>query len=143
MIVGDQVTGVVSLQEADREDAYGEPEVNLLTTLAAGMGVALENAQLFTETTCLLAKTARRAADLGTVNAVRQALASELDLDTLSVRRSNLFGCQNGIVVRTDASNTSQGRVGGHIRVPARSLLGTECGEQPSRPTPIRNSGDP
>jgi signal transduction histidine kinase/DNA-binding response OmpR family regulator len=83
MIVGDAVVGVVSIQDQDREDAYGESEVNLLTTLAASTGVTLENARLFAETKRLLAETDERAAELATVNAVSQALASELDLDAL------------------------------------------------------------
>ncbi len=47
MIVGDQVTGILSLQDVDRENAFGESEVRFLQTLAASMSVALENARLW------------------------------------------------------------------------------------------------
>ena len=47
MIVGDQVTGILSLQDVDRESAFDEPVVRLLQTLAASMSVALENARLW------------------------------------------------------------------------------------------------
>ena len=47
MIVGDQVTGILSLQDVDRENAFDEPVVRLLQTLAASMSVALENARLW------------------------------------------------------------------------------------------------
>ncbi len=47
MIVGDQVTGILSLQDVDQENAFGEPVVRLLQTLAASMSVALENARLW------------------------------------------------------------------------------------------------
>jgi sigma-B regulation protein RsbU (phosphoserine phosphatase) len=47
MIVGDQVTGILSLQNVDRENAFDESDVRLLQTLAASMSVALENARLW------------------------------------------------------------------------------------------------
>ncbi len=47
MIVGDQVTGILSLQDVDKENAFEEPVVRLLQTLAASMSVALENARLW------------------------------------------------------------------------------------------------
>jgi serine phosphatase RsbU (regulator of sigma subunit) len=47
MIVGDQVTGVLSLQSVEHENAFRESEVSILQTLAASMSVALENARLW------------------------------------------------------------------------------------------------
>lgn len=47
MIVGDQVTGILSLQDLDREYAFDDSVVRLLETLAASMSVALENARLW------------------------------------------------------------------------------------------------
>ncbi len=47
MIVGDQVTGILSLQDLDKEYAFDESVVRLLQTLAASMSVALENARLW------------------------------------------------------------------------------------------------
>ena len=49
-IVGDEGRGRISLQNLDREDAFSESDVRLLTTLAASLSVALENARLFDET---------------------------------------------------------------------------------------------
>jgi len=83
MIVGDAATGVISLQNLDREHAFNEADVRLLSTLAASLAVALENARLFDETKRLLAETEQRAAELETVNRIGQALASELELDAL------------------------------------------------------------
>lgn len=47
MIVSDQVTGILSLQDVEKENAFDESVVRLLQTLAASMSVALENARLW------------------------------------------------------------------------------------------------
>jgi serine phosphatase RsbU (regulator of sigma subunit) len=47
LIVEDQVTGILSLQDVERENAFGDSVVRLLQTLANAMSVALENAQLW------------------------------------------------------------------------------------------------
>jgi K+-sensing histidine kinase KdpD/CheY-like chemotaxis protein/ligand-binding sensor domain-containing protein len=83
MIVGDVVKGSVSLQNVDRENAFTESDLRLLTTLTNSMSVALENARLFDETTHLLAEAKQRASELSTVNSISKALASQLDPDDL------------------------------------------------------------
>lgn len=47
MLVGDQVTGILSLQSVTRENAFTESDTRLMETLAASMSVALENARLW------------------------------------------------------------------------------------------------
>ncbi len=49
MIAGGEVTGIISLQNLDHEDAFSDADVRLLQTLASSMSVALENARLFDE----------------------------------------------------------------------------------------------
>jgi GAF domain-containing protein/CheY-like chemotaxis protein len=83
MIVGDVVRGSVSLQNVDKEHAFTESDLGLLATLTNSMGVALENARLFDETTLLLAEAKQRATELSTVNSISKALASQLDADDL------------------------------------------------------------
>ncbi|MBL0335626.1 MAG: hypothetical protein IPP73_10085 [Chitinophagaceae bacterium] len=83
MLVGDIVKGSVSLQNVDRENAFTESDLRLLTTLTNSMSVALENARLFDETAVLLAESKQRAAELSTVNSISKALASQLDADDL------------------------------------------------------------
>jgi len=79
MIVGDVVKGSVSLQHIDKENAFSESDVRLLTTLTNSMSVALENARLFDETNHLLAQAKQRASELATVNNISKALASKLN----------------------------------------------------------------
>jgi GAF domain-containing protein len=83
MIVGDVVKGSVSLQNVDRENAFSESDMRLLTTLTNSMSVALENARLFDETTHLLADAKQRASELTTVNNISKALASQLNPNEL------------------------------------------------------------
>jgi PAS domain S-box-containing protein len=76
LVAGGKAAGVISLQNIDREHAFGEDDQRLLTTLAGSLTVAVENARLVQETR-------QRVAELATVNSVGQALSSELDLDGL------------------------------------------------------------
>ena len=50
IIGSDRVLGQFTLQNHEREFAYGKTELRLLQTIAASMGVALENARLVQET---------------------------------------------------------------------------------------------
>jgi len=79
MLVGNQVTGILSLQNVDQENAFDEADVSLLQTLAASMSVALENARLFDETQRLLKETEQRASELQIINSVQEGLAQKLD----------------------------------------------------------------
>ncbi|MDX1672397.1 MAG: GAF domain-containing protein, partial [Balneolaceae bacterium] len=90
MIVGDNVMGSVSLQNVEKEHAFDESDVRLLTTLTNSMSVALENARLFNETSRLLEETHRRANELDTVNRISRAMVSQLEFDALI----NLVGDQ-------------------------------------------------
>ena len=46
----DRLLGVVSLQDFEREGAFGEAQVSLLQAIVTGLGVALENVRLVDET---------------------------------------------------------------------------------------------
>jgi PAS domain S-box-containing protein len=72
LVVGGKATGVISLQNVDREHAYSESDRQLLETLAASLSVALENARLVHETR-------QRNAELALINGVQEAIAGELD----------------------------------------------------------------
>lgn len=83
MIVGDEVKGSLSLQNVDKENAFTEADVRLLSTVTNSMSVAIENARLFDETTSLLAQAKQRASELSTVNNISKALATKLDVEDL------------------------------------------------------------
>ncbi len=83
MFVGDKVTGILSLQNIDRENAFNESHVRFLETLAASMSVALENARLFEETQRLLRETEQRAEELQIINAIQEGLVKKLDMASI------------------------------------------------------------
>ena len=76
MMIGGDVRGSISLQNLDHTNAFSESDVRLLSTLAASLSVALENARLIHETR-------QRVVELDTVNQVGQAIASQLELTSL------------------------------------------------------------
>src|SRR6185436_384651 len=84
LMAGDQVRGAISLQNVDRENAFTESDVRLLTTLANSLSVALENARLFEETQRLLKETDQRAAELAILNSAGEAMARTLDVKTVT-----------------------------------------------------------
>jgi PAS domain S-box-containing protein len=72
LVVGGRATGVISIQNLDREHAFDESDQRLLATVAGSLGVALDNAQLVHETR-------QRNAELALINSVQAAIAGELD----------------------------------------------------------------
>ena len=72
MMVGNQVRGIVSLQNLDVENAFSSSAIDLLTTLTNSMSQSLENARLFNETQRLLNRMERE------MGLARQAQASIL-----------------------------------------------------------------
>ncbi len=79
IVASDRVVGRLKLENHEREYAFSESEVRLLTTVAASMGVALENARLFDETQRLLKETEQRNAELAVINSIQQGMAGSLD----------------------------------------------------------------
>ena len=93
---------MISLQNLDREHAFSEADVRLLTTLAGSLSVALENARLFDETR-------QRNAELALINAVQRGLAEKLEMqamyDLVGDRLQEIFDAQVvdiGILDRDD-----------------------------------------
>src|SRR5438045_1567201 len=91
LVVGDKATGVISLQNVDREHAFSESDQQLLETLAGSLSVALENARLVHETR-------QRNAELALINSVQDAIAGELDsqaiYDAVGARIRDVFDAQ-------------------------------------------------
>jgi PAS domain S-box-containing protein len=50
IVVGDRAIGVISVQSTEREGRFGDADAHLLSTIAANVGIAIRNAQLYEET---------------------------------------------------------------------------------------------
>ena len=83
MITAGEVTGIVLIENLEREEAFADRDVRLLGTIAGGLSVALENARLFDETQRLLTETNERAAELAIINSVQEGLAAKLDMQSM------------------------------------------------------------
>ena len=79
ILANSRVLGTLVLDNHERQQAFSQAEVRLLQTVAASMGVALENARLFDETQRLLKEMEARNAELAALNSVQQGMATKLD----------------------------------------------------------------
>ena len=99
LVTGGKATGVLSLQNVDREHAFTESDRQLLTTLAGSLSVALENARLVHETR-------QRNAELALINSVQDAIAGELDdqaiYDAVGDRIQEIFDAQSVSITTHD-----------------------------------------
>ena len=76
MIAADRVVGVIEVESYEREYAYTEDDLAVLSTVASQAAVALENARLFEETR-------QRLQQVNTLLEVSRDVATRLDLPTL------------------------------------------------------------
>ncbi len=72
---GTEVMGALCVAEL-QDHVYDDSDVQLLSTIAANMGVAIENARLFDET-------AQRNVELAVINEIQQGLAAQLDFQAI------------------------------------------------------------
>ncbi len=85
LITGDEVIGIIALKCAEQY-AFTHANLRLLSTLAASMSVALENARLFEETKRLFQAEQRRARETAALADVGREISASLDLPTVLQR---------------------------------------------------------
>jgi GAF domain-containing protein/CheY-like chemotaxis protein len=107
MITGGQVTGIISLQNVDHDNAFSDSNVRLINTLANSMSIALESARLFDETKRLLKETEQRNAELGVINSVQEGLVREMNIqgiyDLVGEKIREIFNAQVIDIVTYDS----------------------------------------
>ncbi len=79
IVVGEQAIGVLSAQSTTQENRFGEAEVHLLSTIAADVSIAIENARLF-------AATQRREREAAALAEVGRQVSAILDLPSVLER---------------------------------------------------------
>jgi GAF domain-containing protein/CheY-like chemotaxis protein len=106
LVKGDEVIGVISLQNLEREYAFQESDLQLLETLANSMSVALMNARLFDETQRLFQAEQQRAAELEAINTMLAGLDSRQDIqsmyDMVGDKIRDIFDAQTVVLVIYD-----------------------------------------
>ncbi len=106
---GEEVKGFISLPNTERENAFSESDVNVLSTFALAMSIALENIRLFDETQRLLKETEQRAAELAIINSVQEGLSSKLDMQAIyelvGDKMQEIFDAQSLLIVMLDHVN--------------------------------------
>ncbi len=118
LLVGERGVGVISLQNLDREHAFSDADVRLLTTLAGSLSVALENARLFEEIR-------QRNSELALISDVRRGLAERLEtqamFDLMGDRVQEIFDAQVvdiGILDRDGGRMTFPYTIERGVRIP-------------------------
>ncbi|MGH2523471.1 MAG: GAF domain-containing protein, partial [Anaerolineales bacterium] len=76
MVAGEDVIGVISVQDVEQEGRFTESDVRLLSTIAASVGVAIQNVRLFEESQ-------RRAGQLAALNDLGRAISGELGQEAI------------------------------------------------------------
>jgi signal transduction histidine kinase len=80
---GEEAIGVLAVESIQDENAFTDSDQQLLATIAAGVGVAIRDAELYAETRRLLAESKQRVVELEIVNEVGRALASHLEFGAI------------------------------------------------------------
>jgi GAF domain-containing protein/DNA-binding response OmpR family regulator len=83
ILASDRALGTIVVENYERENAFGDAELRLLTTVASSMGIALENARLFDETQRLLKETEQRNAELAVINSIQHGMAEKLEFEAI------------------------------------------------------------
>ncbi|MGD2158572.1 MAG: GAF domain-containing protein, partial [Anaerolineales bacterium] len=106
LVVNDDVIGALNIESPDKEHAFTESDLRLVTTIANSMSVALENARLFDETQRLLEETEERNAELAMINTVQQGLVAELNMqaiyDLVGDKLCQIFDAQAIVIATLD-----------------------------------------
>ncbi|HET8776482.1 MAG TPA: GAF domain-containing protein, partial [Candidatus Limnocylindria bacterium] len=104
LLIGEQTLGTISLQNLDREHAFDEGDVSLLTTIAASLSVALRTGRLLDETR-------RRAEEMAALAEVGREMSAMLDLsrvlELIATRARTLLDADTSAVYLPDAGGES------------------------------------
>src|SRR4029077_16399040 len=74
ILVAGRAIGVISVQSTQQAGRFGESDTRLVSTIAANVGVAIQNARLYRETQ-------RRASEMAALAELGQEVGGLLDLD--------------------------------------------------------------
>jgi signal transduction histidine kinase/CheY-like chemotaxis protein/tetratricopeptide (TPR) repeat protein len=131
IVLGDQAIGVISVQNTEQEYAFDEGDVRLLSTIAANVGVAIQNARLYQETR-------RQAGEMAALAEVGRDISAMLDVPTLlesiAARARDLLKADTSAVYLPDPGNhtfsatVALGKIAREVKAssvqPGRGIIG-------------------
>ena len=79
----DEIIGVIAAQDDERENAFDERAMQLLTTITPALGVAIQNAQLFEQTQIALGRTQKQAQREQLLSAITDRLHKAPDVQSV------------------------------------------------------------
>src|SRR5258705_8359727 len=95
IVAGDVAIGVISVQNTQEEGRFGDSDMRLLSTIAANVGAAIQNAQLYRETH-------RRAGEMAALADVGREISATLDptvvLERIVEQAQALLGADSSAV---------------------------------------------
>ncbi len=95
LIARDEAIGVMSIQNLDREDAFSDRDLRLITTLASSLSVALENARLSREAH-------ERADEMAALSDIAREISATLDpsavIERIAAHARRLFQASSSAV---------------------------------------------
>ena len=95
IVAGERAIGVISIQSTKEEGRFGEGDAGLLSTIAANVGIAIQNAQLYEETR-------RRGDEMAALAEVGREFSSAVDmaavLDRVAERARDLLDADTSAV---------------------------------------------
>ena len=86
LMIGDRVIGVLAVQDLERPNAFTYSHERILTTIAAQVAIAIENARLYTEVQERASELGQRTERLVFLNRLSATLSASLDLNAILKR---------------------------------------------------------
>ncbi|MBN1955744.1 MAG: GAF domain-containing protein [Anaerolineae bacterium] len=109
--LGDQVIGVIDVQEVDQARQWTEDEIDMVETISDQMAQALERTRLFEETQSALATTEEQAQRLAKLNEMSEQLSRAVDVqelfDIAAAQTSSIFAADRVSVTMLTAEADS------------------------------------
>ena len=84
VLSGERVIGLITIDNFERVDAFGDTDVRLLRVVAGAMGAALQTARLQEESARLQEMLRRRSGELALVSKIQQAIVKKPDIEAIT-----------------------------------------------------------
>jgi len=106
LLVGERIIGVLAVQDLERQNVFTPDHERILSTIAAQISVAIDNARLFNQSQTALHELSQRSERLAFLNRLSVTLSASLDLNNILTQASaqviELFRVNHSSIVLFD-----------------------------------------